>query len=163
MKNKGFTFIEILIVTGIIALVMTSIVGILTVTFRSQNRIKALDKLNKDSLFAIGEMRRNVVNSIGLSCPTIGIGTSSFDFVDGVNGDTSTIICNEGSNIASESANRTDLTGKSVIVSNCENFVVCNLNTMDNRVLSLDINYTLSSVVSGLGVTKAYTHKISLR
>lgn len=163
MRKNGFTFIEILIVTGIIAMVMTSVVGILSMSFRSQNKIKALDKLNKNSLFAIGEIRRNVVNGVDIVCSASGIGVSSFDVVDGENGDTTSIICNEGGKIASESANRSDLTGTGVVVSGCDNFVVCNLNNMDNRILSLDINYTLSSAVSGLGVTKTYTNKITVR
>ena len=164
-KNNGFTFIEMLIVVGVMGVIMASILGVMTGAFRSQSRVKLTDKMNQTGVFVLAEIRKGIVNGISIGCPVLDTGTSSFGFVDRSNGEITNVVCYEGLRIASESANPVNLTNPDVTVINCGNFAKCNTvnSPFETTVTSVDINFILSTNINGVGLTRPYTSKIVIR
>lgn len=163
-KNNGFTFVEIIIVVGVIGVIMASVMSVMTSAFRSQSRVKLSDKMNESGNFALAEIRKGIVNGLAIGCPTPDVGGISVSFKDGVNGEITTLVCTEGTGIASQSANQATLTNPDVTVINCGNFAKCNtVGSTNGEVTSVDINFTLSTYINGVGMTKPYTQKIVVR
>lgn len=160
----GFTFIEMIIVVGVMGVIMASVLGVMTGAFRSQSRVKLNDKMNQTGIFVLAEIRKGIINGISVGCPTPDVAGSSFGYVDRVNGEITSVVCYEGSRIASESAGGTiltNLTNPDVTVTGCGNFAKCNI--VDSVVTSVDVNFVLVTSINGVGLTKPYTSKIVIR
>jgi len=144
MKNinkKGFTFIEILVVLGMIGLILVAVVGALSGTFKAQTRVDLSDKVVQNGNWALEQIKRSVLNADGKSI-VCDVGGSSVTFNNASDGNSTTIVC-VNNKIASESSNRADLTSLEVLVTGCSGFVTCSP-VGSNAVNSLSFNFNLA-------------------
>ena len=101
IKNKkGFTLIEILIVTSVILIVMASISGSMSGVFNSQGKSRAIDKINQNGSWILSELKKNMLNAdsgtengAGFSCPVNGDYSDSITITSIKDGDKTTISC----------------------------------------------------------------------
>lgn len=152
--KKGFTMIEIMVILAVTGVVMISVMGILSGTFKANNRVKWANKVEQEGTFVLGELRRNILNAKEIT--NCGIGNSiAFNNVD--DGNWTTIICDDVTNkkISSESAMATiDLTSNQVIVSGCNTFVTCDTLPYSGEVSNVRFNFNLSAgITSAVGET----------
>jgi hypothetical protein len=177
--KKGFTLIEILIVVGVVMLIMVSISGIMSGIFNSQNKNKAIDKIDQNGSWILDELKKNILNANSggenggenFSCP-LSIGTSIL--IRSVkDGNRTVISCvgnqTDGFKIASASIERNvtvDLfqDNQDLRLIDCNNFVTCS--TLPSLQLSnVKFNFKLQAGVAGLssGTTKTFSIDVTLR
>lgn len=147
MKRQGFTLIETVVVVSVLAIIMITITSLLINSFKARNRVDLTDVLEQNGSYVLSQITSNFLNSDGKNTVCSG---SSLTFVSLQNGASTTILCNEGGNIASNSAS---LTG-GVTASNCTQFVSCDTDAIGN-VTAINVGFTLSSGVVGSGVENA--------
>lgn len=160
--KKGFTLIEVMVVLGITGVIMTSVMAILSGSFKVNNRTKWLGKVEQNGSFALGEIRRNILNANKiLPC---GIG-NSISFTNMDDGNLTTIIC-ENEKISSVSAETIDLTNDQVTVSDCNTFVTCDT-LPSSDISNVNFSFTLGAGISGGDpqdyVIRKFESKVSVR
>ena len=176
--KKGFTLIEILVVTSLIMVIIGSISGIMSGVFSSQSKNKATDKINQNGSWILNELKKNILNAdsgteigTGFDCPMDDYGTS-ITTTNIKNGEKTIISCLnngvDGYKIASISAVGTTVylfqKNKDLILDNCDNFVICS--TLPSLQLSeVKFNFNLRAGGDGLstGITKSFSLDVTLR
>ncbi|MBU1088404.1 hypothetical protein KKA02_00800 [Patescibacteria group bacterium] len=143
-KKRAFTLIEMVVIMGSTGLIFVIIAGILMNSVKSSRRISVANSVEESGAWAIAEIRKNLLKADieSLTCPA-DVG-SSLSFVNRLDGATNYIVCDEtGGSIASVSAiAEVNFLGNSVLVSNCQDFVSCDLTSFFPVV---DFKFTLSS------------------
>lgn len=151
--RQGFTMIEIMVILAVTGVVMISVMGILSGTFKANNRVKWANKVEQEGTFVLGELRRNILNAKQIT--NCGIG-SSVAFNNADDGDLTTIICDTANKkISSASAMTTiDLTSSQVVVSGCDTFVTCDTLPYSGEVSNVKFNFNLSAgITAAVGET----------
>lgn len=147
--KKGFTMIEIMVILAVTGVVMISVMGILSGTFKANSRVKWASKVEQEGTFVLGELRRNILNAKKIvNC---GVG-SSIAFNSADDGGLTKMICDGTTKkISSESAmTAVDLTSNQVLVSGCDTFVTCDTLPYSGEVSVVKFNFNL-----GTGITAA--------
>lgn len=166
MKNRtmpagrqGFTLIETVVVVSVLAVIIVTITSLLVNSFKARSKINLADTLEQNGSYILSQITNDFLNSDGGNAIC---GGSSLTLVSRQDGGTTVIQCNEGANIASNSASLT----QGVTVSNCGQFVSCDLGT-DGKVSAINIDFTLSSGTAGAGVentgSRSFQTKVAAR
>lgn len=147
MKKNGFTLIEVLVVLSISLLVLVSVGGVMTTSFKAKNNSEISGTVQAESQTILAELKKNILDADVSSfiCP-VGVGPS-LSFTTKSGGTTSLWCDGTGVKVASVSAQNGTfrLSNNGVSVRNCNNFVSCTLNSGQDvsRVdFSLDIGIT---------------------
>ena len=151
-----------------LGVIITSIVGIMTMSFKAKESTGNNELMSSKAVFILGELKKNILDAqVGqITCPdsTIGVG-NSISFAT-KSGGTTTLLCDSNlGEIASASANGTYnyLSDKSVTVKNCQDFVWCNLSS-DSEILSVGFSLNLSvGGSSGIGTTGIFYGEVTPR
>lgn len=179
--KRGFTLIEILVVTSLIMVIIGSISGIMSGVFSSQSKNKATDKINQNGSWILNELKKNILNAESkgvnggdyFSCPMGG--GASMVMTNVKDGEKTTISCldfgTEGFKIASISGKKDVGTtiylfqkNNDLYLENCNNFVTCT--TLPSLQLSkVSFNFNLGAGVFDLssGTTKSFSLDVTLR
>ena len=182
--KKGFTLIEILIVTSLIMVIIGSISGIMSGVFSSQSKNKATDKINQNGSWILNELKKNILNAnsngyngadSNFNCPMGG--GASMVMTNVKDGEKTTISClgnkTDGYKIASISGKKD--VGTTIYlfqknndlfldIEDCNNFITCT--TLPSLQLSkVSFNFNLGAGVFGLssGTTKSFSLDVTLR
>ena len=125
MKQKGFSLIEMLIISGMGALVLVMVTYILISTTKMANKSKLNKAIEENAAWLNFELKKNLSWARGdsLICP-VGVG-SSIGIVNRYDGSPTVIRCVEDGSVASQSANGVEITGDEVWVMGYSNFVSC--------------------------------------
>ncbi len=177
--KRGFTLIEILVVTSLIMVIIGSISGIMSGVFSSQSKNKAIDKINQNGSWILNELKKNILNAESkgvnggdyFSCPMGG--GASMVMTNVKDGEKTTISClydssTDSYKIASISAVGTTIflfqKNNDLYLENCNSFVNCS--TLPSLQLSkVSFNFNLGAGVFGLssGTTKSFSLDVTLR
>lgn len=149
MRKNGFTLVEIVVVLGVTAVVIISMVGIMVQSFRAKNRLSWSDEIEAGGTWVIDKLRNGILDAGGetLNCSPVGSETYSYISLKG-DGETTTVTCDEtmGNNgIASNSAN---LLKSNLRVSGCSTFVSCDTLPVVGggyRVTKVNFSFDLSA------------------
>ena len=148
-RRAGFTLIEIVVVVGVLGVIMTVIVGIMTNTFNSKNKIFYRQKVEENGEWIISEMRKLVLNAGMIEKVE---GQNKIRVLGGDDGDKEISCDNNNILIDSQVLN----VG---VTANCSEF------TVDNK--TVNIGFTLSAGNINLGVDnyaiRSFETKITLR
>jgi prepilin-type N-terminal cleavage/methylation domain-containing protein len=148
--KKAFTLIEIIVVVGVLGVIMSVIVGIMTNTFKSKNKIFYRQKVEENGEWIISEIRKTVLNA---SLVELGADNNKLLNVYGGDEGDKEIKC-EGDDILIDS----QVLNTGVGVS-CSDFVI------ENKTVS--IGFSLSAGNEALGVdnyaVRSFETKITLR
>jgi prepilin-type N-terminal cleavage/methylation domain-containing protein len=162
--KKGFTLVEIVIVTAAVGLIMIAMMGVVLGTFRSQNKGKSSSRVAENGTWILNELRRNILSSSSkrISC----ISNQSIGFTNIDNGESTVLSCEDvsGYRIASVSAEKGTLvlTGSEVTVDCGTAFVSCE--TLPSlEVSAVNFNFGLTSFVSGVGTSQDFNLKVTIR
>lgn len=166
--HKGFTLIEMVVVVGVVGMLMTAVLLVLSGTFRGKTRVETADRVEQNGTYILAELRKIALGAdgFGITCPAGGVG-ESVTLTSYRDGGVTTLTCLEGDQIASESATAevVDLVAEGIRLSNCAGFVSCDLGS-DLEVLGLNFNFTLSLGDSGFGaglVERDFRSKVVVR
>jgi Tfp pilus assembly protein PilE len=151
MKNKyskGISFIEILVVVAIFAILGLLISRITLLTLRGSNKSDTIVKVRENLDYAIAIMERNLRNSDKVDpCPTTG--TDRVDYIANGGGATYFSCVGTGTNTSYISSGSARLTGTDIKINTCSfscvpqsgntpPSVVINLEVQDTRALGID-------------------------
>jgi prepilin-type N-terminal cleavage/methylation domain-containing protein len=112
LKNKGFTLVEILVVTGLLAVVAVVISNMFFTTFRSSTKTKALTAVKQNGDYALLVMERLIRGSkeVISSCPEVAPAVANSIRIKMLNGDEILFSCDlDNELIASNGANLTSV------------------------------------------------------
>ena len=167
MKRRGFTLIEVLTATGLVAITMTVVVIVLAGLSRSVRKQKTLSQIEREGNEVMINLRRSMAGIPlgGVDCGE-GVGTSLT--VTDEDGDTARMYCDEvASKIASASAGgEVDLTTARVSVIGCATFVSCQTMPESGEVGSVDFGFGLgagNSAVANEWVEREFRTKVVVR
>ncbi len=159
--KKGFTLIELVVSTGVAALVILAISSILMDSFKARLRVQMGDRVQTNGNWAISELRRNVINARQVNCeatdPRVVTVTDEF-------GVGSSLFCDiDAKKIASISAVRTiDLTSGDVVVTDCSQFASCE--TVGSKVRAVNFSFVLESGTGAEAlISKEFDSKVTVR
>lgn len=161
MKKQGFTLIEMVVVVSVLAVILVTITSMLINSFRARNRADLTDTLEQNGSYILSEITKNFLGSdmAGVTC-----GGNSLTLINKKDGDQTVILCTDGANIASNSANTVVLT-KGVTASNCSQFVSCE--GTPGSVSAINVSFTLSSGAVGSGMentdSRSFQTKVAAR
>jgi prepilin-type N-terminal cleavage/methylation domain-containing protein len=162
-RNEGFTLIEMVVVTAVVAIMMVSVTGILLSSLQARNLTRMADVVAAEGGSALEEIRKNLLNagSETVNCP-VGVG-SSLSYVSVIDSQTTTITCVNGDKIASNSAR---LSGADVALTGCDDFVKCSTGGA-GTVTKIEVKFTLGSGNPSEGVkhfvNKTFGTTVTLR
>jgi prepilin-type N-terminal cleavage/methylation domain-containing protein len=152
---NGFTLIETLVAVGVLGVLMVTLGGIMTMSFKAKNSTGNNELLSSKAVFILGELKKNILDAqVGqITCPDINIGIgNSISFMT-KSGGTTTLLCADAVNgvgesipsqVASQSANGIyNYLDNNVAVKNCQNFVWCNV--VNGKVLSIGFSLNLTA------------------
>lgn len=165
IRNKkclGFTLIEIVVIVASVGLIMTSVVGVVLGTFKSQNREKSTNKVLENGSWIINELRKNTLNSN--SDTVVCNDDGSIEMVNAVDQEKSVFSCDQVSNkIASTSASKESLLNSRIIsVADCSNFAEC-VTDLSGKVVMVTFNFGIEATTSGISVNKNFNTTVTLR
>lgn len=163
MKNRenGYTLIEILISVAVLAAILVVTVGAMLNSLTASRKIAMSSKVENNGNWVASELRKNLLRASNptVICP-VGVGTS-ISFLSGLDGEMTSLVCEEGGKIASISgALRVNLTEDGVMALGCENFVGCSLPPTVNYPV-IGFNFSLTVGVTNSGATEATTRSFS--
>lgn len=72
-KNKGFTLIEVLVVTGMMGLLMTGVVGVLLNSVKISNKSSVFSRVDSEGEWILSSMRRQIIHADPTDNSTDGI------------------------------------------------------------------------------------------
>jgi type II secretory pathway pseudopilin PulG len=129
IKEKGFTLIELIVIIGMSAMVMVTVGGILTSSYRAKNTSDRTDLIQQQSTFLTEQIKKNILEAIPdqIVCP-VGTGTS-ISFTTKKGGMTRISCDDTTGQVASFSAMGVgySLLSNNVVARNCDEFVTCEL------------------------------------
>lgn len=162
IKNKkGFTLIEMVVVTAATAMIMVSLIGVVIATFRSQNQTKSNIKVVSGGNWILNEIKRNILSSDSENIVCAG-DNLSIGLTNIYDGEWTTISC-ANNRIASDSARETIYLDSSDISVNCGNsFVICTV-LPSLEVSAVGFNFGIESSTVGIGITQNFEMDIVLR
>jgi len=149
--RQGFTLIEVLVILGISAMLLVSVGGVMTSSFKAKNSSEISEDIQNQAQEIMTLLKKNVLDADvdGFTCPATAGSSISFKTKSG--GQT-TLQCDEGlGKIASVSAVSGIVTGSfnlinnGVSVRNCSGFVTCVL--VDQKVAT--VNFSLDIGITG--------------
>ncbi len=147
--QDGFTLVEIVVVLGVTAVVIVSMVGIMVQSFRAKSRLSWSDEIEAGGTWLIDKLRNGILDAGGetLNCSPVESDNYSYVSLKG-GGETTTVMCDDsaGNNqIASNSAN---LLKSNLRVSDCSTFVSCDTLAVVGggyRVTKVNLSFDLSA------------------
>jgi len=147
----GFTLIETLVAVGVLAILMVTTGGIMMMSFKAKNTTDSNEVMSSKAVYVLGELKKNIFDAQAgeINCPDVNTSIgNSISFVT-KNGGTTTLLCDEGGQIASQSANGNyNYLDSNVKALNCQNFVWCNLSA-ESEIMS--IGFSLNLMVGDSG------------
>lgn len=160
---KGFTLIEMVVVTAVVGMMMLAVTGILISSLQSRNLTRMADVVSANGNYALEEIKKNLLNadSETVVCP-VGVG-SSIGFESALDGMTTTLTCTENARVASNSAN---LTGGEVKLSDCGSFVNCQTGMLGSvAIVAVKFSLSAGDVAGGVKdfVEKTFEMTVTLR
>ncbi len=165
--KRGFTLIEVVVVVGVIGVLMTATVYVLSGTFQGKTRVEMADNVERNGSLILDELRRLGVGALGsgITCPAGGVGSSA-TLVSASDGGVTIISCVDGDKIASASANgEMNFLGSGIRVSGCNTFISCD--TVPNvgvSALNYDFNLQLGNSSYGGGlVNRNFRSRVVVR
>lgn len=167
--KTGFTLIEILVVVGVIEVLILSVSGVMSGVFSSENKNKAISKIDQNGSWVLSELRKNILSSASddgkFVCP-VDIGTS-ISIISVKDAEETIISCVDGK-ISSYSATRNDLItlfeeNNDLGLVDCDNFIKCNI--IDDKLSSVNFNFILKAgnEILSSGTTRAFLMDVVLR
>ncbi len=169
MMKKGFTLIEMVVVVGVLGVMMIAIMAILGGAFSGKKRLETANNVEKNGTYILDELRKISLETWGggVTCPAVGVG-NEVTMASFRSGGITTFVCEEGVEIASESAVRSEsvvLSGTGIRVSGCSSFVSCDTQP-STEVSALNFKFTLSLGNTGYGageVTREFQSRVVVR
>jgi len=153
--KKGFTLIEMLVVGGITAILFTVTVYVLFMSTRTAKKSQLESLVADQANWLIAELNKNLSKA---DISTIGCNNNLVYFDDKAYGVGTTLICNEGAQVASVSANTADLTSDKVKMSGCGNFFGCSL-PPTSPLPVINIGFTMVAGNSATGKVEDYVER----
>ena len=129
--KRGFTLIEIIVVTAVLGVIMVSVTGILVNSFKSKNITNTQQLVDESGTFVITEIRRRVLPATALNTITDGF---SFEEL----GVTVPVTCSGGVITMGSSALSTGTTVS------CASFA-----TINSKILTIGFTLSVGSSVAG--------------
>ncbi len=161
--KRGFTLIEIVVVVGSLAIIVTAVVGVILGTFRSQNRVKSVNKVMENGTWITDQLRKNIFNSQGdkIACNPNGLSIQSRDSIDD---SLITISCNKGSNkITLASATKEYILNSSEVnINNCTEFVICEKDGF-GLVTKVMFSFDIGATTAGVGYSQNFKTSVTVR
>jgi prepilin-type N-terminal cleavage/methylation domain-containing protein len=145
-KNKGFTLIEILMVIGLLSIIGTIAVTVITITLRSAKKTDLLNFANQNGDAALSQMVKNIRYAQTLNSPATCVPTttvSSITITSFSDHQQTTYSC-AGNTISSNSASLLDT--NSLTVSSCS-FVCSQSSALVPPIIT--IQYVLAPKTAG--------------
>ncbi len=169
-KQKGFTLIEILVVVAVVGFIVLSISRLMSGVFSSQNKNKAIDKIDQSGSWVLNELKKNILNANSdggnFICPSSGIGTS-ISIISNKDLQETILSCS-GNKISSYSATRKETIvlfekNNDLELVNCSGFIRCEVPY--SKLSSVRFTFTLKAGVSTLssGTTRPFLMDVVLR
>lgn len=170
--NWGFTFIEVVVVAGVVGVLSLAVVGVLFGSIKVSNKAIYLSRIDLEADWVLSSLRRQIIHADPKDDSTYGILNCNnicnpqLDVVSRLDGGKTTINCqNTGilGFVASTSAATTTtypLNSKNVSV-DCTSFCIVCSNT-DGQSPSVNIGFTMSTS-GGQAVAKNYSATFTLR
>lgn len=164
--KKAFTLIEILVTIGVLGVLMTSVVGVMTMSFKAKNMTESNRILSSKATFVLDEVRNNILNAqMGtINCPTSSAVGNSISF-ETKDGGYTTLLCDGvGGQVASVSAEGTyNFLESGVKAINCNNFMWCNMSS-GSEIESIGVSLNLQvDGSSGVGATGLFWETVTPR
>lgn len=167
-KFLGFTLIETLVAVGVLGILLVTVGGIMTMSFKAKNTTENNELMSSKAVFILGELKKNILDAKNgeINCPDANSGVGNSISFTTKSGGVTTLLCNETTNqIASQSANETyNYLDNGVTVKNCQNFVWCNLST-NSGILSIgfSLNLSVGQSLNGVGNTGIFYGQVTPR
>jgi prepilin-type N-terminal cleavage/methylation domain-containing protein len=170
MRRSGFTLIEIVIVTAAVGLIMVAMVGVILSTFKSQNQSKVDTQISQNGTWILSELRRNILGSSSTRIACVNnAGVLSVGLTNLVDNISTILSCdlrggvNKIASTSGDPKNKTVfLSGTEVTVDCGDSFVTCD--TLPSlEVSAVNFNFMLKSDVVGVGASKNFTLKVTIR
>lgn len=163
--RQGFTLIEIIVVLAMIGVILVTVVGALSGTFKAQTKTALSDKVVQNGNWALSEIKKNILNAVNGSivCDSDKSWVSFNNINDGIG---TTIKCVTETKIASESSHPADLTSSEISEVTCSDFVSCDTAPDTGVITGVDFNFTLGigNSASALNYySKQFTSKVTVR
>lgn len=161
MKKQGFTLIEMVVIVSVLAMILVTVTNVLINSFKARNRSDLTDTLEQNGSYILKEITKNFLGAdmAGVTC-----GGNSLTLINKKDGNQTIILCTDGANIASNSANTVILT-KGVTASNCSQFVSCE--GAAGSVSAINVSFTLSAGATGSGIentdSRSFQAKVAAR
>jgi len=164
--KKGFTLIELVVVTGLLGLVVVTVTGVFLNSMKATAKMELDQRLDESGNLVVERLSRSIM-SMGLvedydSVCLTGIALNSITLVNR-DGDSSVLTCvDERISLGSESISPADLR-----VDCTDGFsIYCDAN---DRVPAIEVNFTVSSKTGGgtygegAEVEKSFSTKVMMR
>lgn len=152
MRDRGFTLIEIIVVMGVVGVLITASVYVLSGAFLSKTRSESADTVERNGSLILDQLRQIGLDAMShqITCPVSGVG-SSLSLTSARDGGITVLSCVNDDTIASSSANGTmELVVSGIRLSGCNTFVSCD--TIPSvGVSALNFDFKLSLGNSGFG------------
>ena len=173
-KQKGFTLIEILVVVAVVGFIVLSISRLMSGVFSSQNKNKAIDKVDQSGSWVLNELKKNILNANSdggnFICPPNGVGTS-ISIISNKDLQQTILSCSNIAGvfkISSYSATRNETIvlfekNNDLELVSCSDFIRCEVPY--SKLSSVKFTFTLKAGVSTLssGTTRPFLMDVVLR
>jgi len=158
-QKKGFTLIEMVVVTAAIGMVMVAVISVVVATFRSQNQSKSNIKVSSGGAWILDELKRNVLLGSGESI-VCAENNQSITITSISDGEEIVINCDEDSGAIT--ANSNNLNSGDITISNCSSFVNCT--TLPSlEVSEVVFEFTVDTETSGIESSQDFDLSVSVR
>ncbi len=177
MKNQGFTLIEMLIVIGVSAFLITSVAGWTITTLKTTNKVKATAEVEQNGEWIMAQIRELLFAADASSLNCSAGGATSITFTSVFDGGATTLSCNTAAVpasgtyfIASSSATLApvattlfNMVPRSLTVTNCGTFVSCTNDTYPKVTVSFRLQSGSSSGFWDTYVYKDFSESFVIR
>ncbi|MFA6007202.1 MAG: type II secretion system protein [Candidatus Shapirobacteria bacterium] len=152
-KFSGFTLIETLVAVAVLGILMVTLGGIMTMSFKAKDSTGNNESMSSKAVFILGELKKNILDAQKgeITCPDINTNIgNSISFMTKSGGST-TLLCDEVTGqIASASAEGVyNYLDNNVVAKNCQDFVWCNI--VDDKILSVGFSLYLTTGSGSVG------------
>lgn len=117
---SGFTLIELLLYVAIMGILLTSLVGFLSMVLVSQTKNQTVSEVSEQGIFAMDYITRTVRNATTITTPTPGTTSSSLTMTVPIGASSPTIFSLNGTTLQVKEGAATEvaLTGSNINVTN---------------------------------------------
>lgn len=152
-RQAGFTLIEMLVVGGITAILFTVTVYVLVMSTKTAKKSQLEGLVASQANWLMVELDKNLSEA---DISTISCNSNFVYFDDRAYGLGTTLVCNEGARVASESANTANLTSSEVRMVSCNGFFNCDLSS---ALPVINIGFTMRAGNSATGKIEDFVER----